>query len=301
MTGSTLTAPPNQGSWTVVHDGGIDDPRWNTITWTAEEPGDSLIKVFVEGSDDEDCATATFSGKQEVTNGESIASFSGKRCLKLTVEFTRSSTAQDGGEINDSPILYDIAVNSNTPPAAAIAEIDDASIPLPVTMKITPQALNLARHGKWVKAHLRAKSNVVQEMEVVLDGSGSYDEDGDALSFDWTLIGPNGEVPVQDAETVNVLLPAGNYTATLVVNDGTVDSEPAEEPFILTNYTAADMPSGSYQLNGVPQSEVKKAGSNVIVSFDDDAVAQTVQPGNNVEMVLTGTGSAVDHIKVISK
>jgi hypothetical protein len=123
MTGSTLTAPPNQGSWTVVHDGGIDDPRWNTITWTAEEPGDSLIKVFVEGSDDEDCAAATFSGKQEVTNGESIASFSGKRCLKLTVEFTRSSTAQDGGEINDSPILYDIAVNSNTPPVAQCKDI----------------------------------------------------------------------------------------------------------------------------------------------------------------------------------
>jgi len=300
MTGSTLTGAPDKGTWTAVHDAGMDDVRWNKVSWTANEPGDSSIKVTVAGS--ADCST--FGEEIAVENGGSLLDMERGRCLRLTVSFSRSSMDEDGDNVKDTPVLYDIAVDAippNTAPVAAVTEIDDADIPLPVTMKITPQALNLSRRGNWVKAHISANLQAEQEMEVVLDGSGSTDEDGDTLSYDWTLVGPDGEIEVEDAEVVNVVLPAGSYTATLVVNDGKVDSEPAEEDFILTDFTASDLPAGSYLLNGVMQSEIKSTGNGKLtLSFDDDAVAETVDAGQNVKMILTGKATGVDYIKVIN-
>lgn len=51
---------------------------------------------------------------------------------------------------------------------------------------------------------------------VTLDGSASYDPDGDPLSFAWSL---DGELVATDAATT-LTLPPGTYLATLVVDDG---------------------------------------------------------------------------------
>ena len=55
--------------------------------------------------------------------------------------------------------------------------------------------------------------------QVVLDGTGSYDDDGDTLAYTWT--GPFGTVV---GPVVTVTIPAGTSNASLVVNDGTEDS-----------------------------------------------------------------------------
>jgi hypothetical protein len=63
--------------------------------------------------------------------------------------------------------------------------------------------------------------------EVNLDGSGSYDEDNQPLTYlwSWTIDGntydANGVKP-------SIELPVGQHTISLIVNDGTVDSEPNE-------------------------------------------------------------------------
>jgi RHS repeat-associated protein len=66
---------------------------------------------------------------------------------------------------------------------------------------------------------------------VTLDGSGSQDVDGDPLTFQWTLMSR----PAGSAATLSdpsAVMPSftvdrpGTYTARLVVNDGTIDSDP---------------------------------------------------------------------------
>lgn len=59
--------------------------------------------------------------------------------------------------------------------------------------------------------------------EVRLDGTGSYDTDGDALDYLW--YNDSNELIVTGAEP-DVLFGVGEYEVTLVVNDGYEDSEP---------------------------------------------------------------------------
>jgi len=61
------------------------------------------------------------------------------------------------------------------------------------------------------------------EAEVTLDGSGSNDADGDALTYKWTWIVDSN---TYEANSVNpaIKLPIGVHTIQLVVNDGFMDS-----------------------------------------------------------------------------
>jgi hypothetical protein len=66
---------------------------------------------------------------------------------------------------------------------------------------------------------------------ITLDGSGSFDADGDSLSFLWSLIAvPDGSsAMLSDPAIVNPTFDvdvAGTYVAQLIVNDGMVDSAP---------------------------------------------------------------------------
>ena len=60
-----------------------------------------------------------------------------------------------------------------------------------------------------------------QGADVKLNGSGSYDPDGDPLTYSWTWANRSAT-----GVSPTVSLPLGTTTVTLVVNDGTVDSAP---------------------------------------------------------------------------
>jgi hypothetical protein len=109
---------------------------------------------------------------------------------------------------------------------------------------------------------------------VILDGSGSGDEDNDALTYRWTLLSkPSASVAVLiDATAVTaVLVPdmPGIYRVQLVVNDGTSDSAPA-----YVEITA---------LNRAP---VANAGP------DQAATLQGPEGQTPVQFVLNGTASS---------
>lgn len=112
MSGSTLTAPPNTGTWTVVHDtlkAGLAKVK---IGWNGATPGDSLLTVTRACSSD----NVTFGPQEPVNNGVS-ADVINCQFVKVNVAFQRSTTTDaDGNGVKDSPILYDLTISSNEPP-----------------------------------------------------------------------------------------------------------------------------------------------------------------------------------------
>jgi hypothetical protein len=78
-------------------------------------------------------------------------------------------------------------------------------------------------------ANAGADQTVLSYTTVILNGSGSYDNDGDGLSFNWNFVSkPNGSsVILSDITTANpTFIPDinGTYIIKLIVNDGIVDS-----------------------------------------------------------------------------
>lgn len=134
----------------------------------------------------------------------------------------------------------------------------------PSIVTITASALNIPP-----VANAGAGQNVVIGIFVTLDGSASFDVNGDHLTFSWSLTSkPAGSVAIMRSPTSAnpMFIPdiSGTYIATLSVNDGQTDSTPTST--VITATTA----------NAAP---VANAG-----------IAQTVTSGSNV--VLDGTKSS---------
>ncbi len=72
--------------------------------------------------------------------------------------------------------------------------------------------------------------------EVSLDGTGSYDPDGDSLTYKWTWDGGGAT-----GATPTIYLPLGTTTIQLVVNDGTVDSDPDYVDITIEDTTPPDI------------------------------------------------------------
>jgi len=62
---------------------------------------------------------------------------------------------------------------------------------------------------------------------VALDGSGSFDLDGDDLTYKWTWT-IDSEIHQSTSVNPTIELPIGVHIIELIVNDGTADSEPDE-------------------------------------------------------------------------
>ena len=174
---------------------------------------------------------------------------------------------------------------------------------------------------------------------VTLDGSGSYDADGDPLTYTWTW---DGNTACGVNPTVE--LPLGTTTITLVVNDGKADSEPdtvditvwiratidfdpdtlnlkAKGKYVTVyielppGYDVSQIDIFSIRLNGTVPALAKptQVGDydsdgvpDLMVKFDASAVKGLLTPGSQVEITITGEVAGIafegsDTIRVISK
>jgi len=107
---------------------------------------------------------------------------------------------------------------------------------------------------------------------VQLDGSGSHDADGDVLSCQWTT--PSGITlsSTTDMRPLFAAVTAGEYTLTLIVNDGIADSAPDQVKITVEE--------------GVPE----PSGALNIPPGADAGPDQTVEVGTTV--TLDGSGSS---------
>src|SRR5260370_18820680 len=91
-------------------------------------------------------------------------------------------------------------------------------------------------------ANAGQNQSITVKANIKLDGSGSTDVDGDALSYSWsfltlpqgshaTLSNANAVMPTFTADVL------GTYVVQLIVNDGTVNSTPAT-----VTITSGDVP-----------------------------------------------------------
>jgi streptogramin lyase len=183
MTGSTLIAPPNFGTWSVVHDSGVPSAPWSSVAWDSSEPGDGAITVTVASSAD----GVTFGPEVVVTNGADPA-VADAQYLKVIVSFTRSTTTDaDGDGIGDSPVLFDLTLTHNRAPVADAGEEYEGNEGSPIA----------------------------------LDASGSSDPDGDVITYMWSIDTPlcSFDDPTLVMPTLTCT-DNGVFTATVVVDDG---------------------------------------------------------------------------------
>ncbi len=96
---------------------------------------------------------------------------------------------------------------------------------------------------------------VVSGSEVSLDGSGSYDLNGDQLSYNWTApagIGLSNNNIVNPVFTAPIVAEVTEYVISLIVSDGTYFSEPDEVVITvgLTDNDLNEISAGNVQLLG---------------------------------------------------
>ncbi|MFX0205574.1 MAG: PKD domain-containing protein, partial [Candidatus Hodarchaeota archaeon] len=163
------------GTWTVDFDSELTDAPWGTVSWNSYEPSGTSVTVRVRSSNDQ----STWSIWETATNGVLLSATPNGRYLQIETALQISS-----GDV--SPILYDLTIQiANRPPVA------DAG---------PDQTIEQTSHAG---------------ASVTLDGSGSYDLDGDPLTYTWTWTGGS-------ATGVNptAVFPYGTTTVTLTVYDG---------------------------------------------------------------------------------
>ncbi len=217
--------PDVDGNYTVVlvvNDGTQDSPADSiAVTAATDDPpvadagadltvmaGDP-VSLDGSGSFDPEGAPLTYAwtlarpvGSNAVLAGADTATPS--FTTDVAGNYTATLVVNDGGQ-DSAPATVVIAATANTPPVA----------------------------------NAGGNQSVDTGDTVFLDGSASFDPDGDPITYAWTLVTPGGSsATLSDATaqapsfTADV---AGTYTATLIVNDGSGDSAPDTATITVTD------------------------------------------------------------------
>jgi hypothetical protein len=222
MTGSTLTAPPSSGTWTVVHET-LDDPAKLKISWNASVPSDSSLGIKIACSSD----GTNFDPEFSVNDGDSN-DVTDCQYVKVIASFTRASTGE-------SPILYDLTIESNEPPDCSAATASPAVLWSPNHLYVPISILGVTDPDE--DTLMITITSIRQDEAVNAKGSGNTCPDGKGVGSSTAAVraervgGGNGRVyhigfNADDGNggtcsgTVGVLVPHDQGNGATAVDNG---------------------------------------------------------------------------------
>jgi uncharacterized delta-60 repeat protein len=158
-------------------------------------------------------------------------------------------------------------------------------------------------------ANAGTAQNVITGVVVTLNGSASSDANGDPLAYSWSLTSrPGGSTAALVGATTTTPTftadAAGAYVASLVVNDGKVNSVPATVTVAATNFTTTDAgkvttkigdSSGAMAVLAQPDGKIVVAGVTVKTGDPDIALVRYNGDGS-LDTSFAGTGIVTTNI-----
>jgi K319L-like, PKD domain len=221
---------------------------WDTVTptFTPDQMGDYVIQLVVTdsrgGPSQPDTVTISTSNTPPIASaGDDIALSE----IGEIVQLNGSQSYDDEGD--EFSYLWTILAK----PEGSVAELDDATVVDPmfvvdvygeyvIELIVTDEFGAVSEPDTVLAGFFNVKpvadaggnQSVAVGETVTLDGSGSYDQNLDELSYHWSIVSkPAGsQATLDDPEAITPRFVAdvvGTYVVSLVVNDGIEDSEPA--------------------------------------------------------------------------
>jgi len=173
--------------------------------------------------------------------------------------FVTQTVTLDGSgstDVDGDPLTYSWSITSQ--PSGSTATLSSSTVVNPTfvvdvsgtyvvqlivndgTVDSAPNSVSISTQNSAPVADAGPDQSVFFGDTVTLDGSGSTDVDGDPLTYFWSITSqPSGSgAALSDPAAVNptfVVDVSGTYVVQLIVNDGTVDSDPDTMTIITQN------------------------------------------------------------------
>ena len=259
----------------------LSDADTSTPSFTLDMNGDYTIQLVVTDALDAESEPDTVI--ISTVNSKPVANAGDDQFLD-----TGPSTIQlDGSQSfdpDDNPITYEWTITSK--PDGSFATLSDSTTPDPTfdadilgtyiiqlvvvdSFGLVSEADEIVVTSENVKPVADAGGNQVVLVgdTVFLDGSGSYDANGNDLTYSWSLVdkpeGSSAELSFPAAvDPIFVADIEGIYTVSLVVNDGIVDSDPSNVTILAIDADKIDdfidpLMRAIIELNGLDDGDFK--------------------------------------------
>jgi hypothetical protein len=212
----------------VVNDGTVDSDVDEVVITVKDVPNQAPVANAGADQTVNEATEVTLNGTASDPDGDAITYlWTAPDGITLS-DATKATPTFTAPELDaDTDYTFTLVVNDGT--------VDSAADEVVITVKDVPNQAPVANAG--------ADQTVDDNITVTLDGSASNDPDGDNLTYLWTA--PDG-ITLSDATVVNPtftsldVLTNTDYTFSLVVNDGTEDSNVDEVVITVQNVTGIE-------------------------------------------------------------
>jgi hypothetical protein len=251
-------------------------------TFTADVTGTYTLSLLVNDGKANSLA-ATVNVYASVNNSAPVANAGVNQSVAIGASVTLDGTASS--DANRDPITYKWALISK--PTGSTAELNSAISPNPkftadiagayvailtvndgkADSTASPVTVTASGANSAPVANAGVAQNVALNATVTLDGTGSSDANNDFITYKWVLITkPTGSTATLSSATsakptfkADV---AGTFVASLIVNDGKVDSTAAAVPITVASANSEPIANAGINQNVVVGASVTLDGTN---------------------------------------